>query len=234
MFNPRSEILAAKLEQTPYGPIVLDWVDPETWEIYMNCVSAGGDLKIIEKRASEYQQHFGPNDASATADYAAQGVFAQLLDVYILAMRDLKDRDMANQVIDEIVRFSTVSNKIPGRLSIERAFNANDPGSFKGRVRELIRDFWVYETIAHGKERLLALEFLDDHDFVRDLAVGLLRFVVPIPGFSKSVADNWSRDKCRYHERHDVQHPRCVNKNSSNLTLPGKLSRSVNDRRQCL
>lgn len=177
--------------------VVLKGQEPEVLKMYADCVKFGTDE--IGCLGDEYDKSLKPKLPNATQEEkqkTADAVFVKLIDLYLLA-RYLEDGETAHTVIDHIVHLSDDIHMIPS-TSVDLAYSRTEKGD---RLRQLMCDFWIYETAATGSKRLL--DQVHDVEAKRDIGLGLLEFMAPVPGFQKSVAEDWFSDKCHYHDHSD-------------------------------
>jgi hypothetical protein len=132
--------------------------------------------------------------------------FQQLIRVYLLADR-LQDLVTTNVVIDEIMRFSDISGRIPCSDNFNHVYDHTTPHS---PLRALMRDFWIYEMDEEYDQALDALP----KDFMHDVLREFLR--VKRDGKHATVKKAFNRDlradtkanTCFYHQHND-KHRKC-------------------------
>jgi len=137
---------------------------------------------------------------AAKIKLSAEGCEA-LINLYLLADK-LQDLTTANMVIDELMRFVSITGRIPTHAATRFTYNSTASSNL---LRMLLRDYWIYCSPADVLENLEADTF--PQDLVRDIAKELMRFKLGNLTSEKCRRDMCS-DKCRYHQ-HDNEHPRC-------------------------
>lgn len=143
----------------------------------------------------------------------ANAGFQQLIRVYLLADK-LQDLVTTNVAIDEIMRFSDISGRVPCSDNYHHVYDNTMPRS---PLRALMRDFWVYEMDEEYDKALDALpkDLMQDilREFLRVKRDG--RHATVSKAFNRDLrADTKGRGRCFYHQ-HDDKHPRCDPKSRS-------------------
>lgn len=200
LFTKRSVYLAKCIAENPHEQIYLPETTPRVFRVYIDCIRNGSQEIETWSNTFELSTQGGSREKQNDAD----AVFHMLIDLYSLAGKMLLDDRTAHLATDEIIRFSDYSGLIP-EISMDCAYRKTENGD---RLRRLLSDFWIYETATAGSERLMRKPFLHK-DAMHDIAMGLLPLVKPIPGFEERVEENYSRDKCYYHDHENTA--RCDN-----------------------
>lgn len=154
-------------------------------------------------------EHDDQREAEGIDDDSDGLRFEALIRLFLLADK-LKDPQMMNMAIDEIVRMVEKDGLIPAHVDL--AYNSTPRGSV---LRRLFRDVYLHEA-----ESMECQEFLRTHDLHSDFwrDVSLEYFSLKIEKdpnqsirevYGLSIARDKCADKCCYHQ-HDERHPRCV------------------------
>lgn len=210
IFAERSEFFRAArkpewLTGDPKKPVDLKDEDAEIFGTYINCVYFEQDVLTV---------YADECDSCPESDrYVKANVgFQALVRLYILSDK-LQDLATANIAIDEIIRFSDITQALPAN-DFSHVYGNTPPNS---PLRVLLRDYFVYE-----RDLSSAANRLDDlpPEALKDIMLEVLRTqqehgaLTVEEAFSKQISANMDTDRCYYHQ-HDDSHPRCASKPSS-------------------
>lgn len=132
IFTKRSGLLTRRLSAAPQWPVILDNVKPDVFEVYESTVhwSAGN----VKKWAYVFENFPQPDVEKETA---VDGVFTNLVRLYLLA-EYMEDPQTANLAINEIVRFTSLTNMILTDTAVSLAIASTTE---KDPLRLLLRDY---------------------------------------------------------------------------------------------
>lgn len=197
-FADRSDVLTAGNTNDPQKQIRLTDIKEGIFEMYVDCVRDGSNKTKIRSWAGTFEQSMKPNVGKRKKQRAADAVFMKLIHLNMLA-KELEDDALANDAVDEIVRFSHVTNMIPAN-PVSTLYDLVEDGDLdeSDRLRRLMNDFRLYETVANGNQRFR--EEISEMTAKLDIAIRALDYMRPIPNSPFSVMNNWLRDPCRYHD----------------------------------
>jgi hypothetical protein len=189
---------------TEKKPVELEGEDPELFQSYLNCVYFGSETLEQWADAAKVEAHSEGNTREQK-QAVADSLFSKLVRMYLLAER-LVDSKTANIASGEIIRSVDRLGCIPTQAPISLAYACSTRES---PLRNLLRDFWIYESFSYGtsRERLRTSGF--PPDFVQDIAIEMLRVASgDVLELTRTVEDICSIDECHYHQ-HDELHPQC-------------------------
>lgn len=195
--------------------------DPDVFSLYPNCVHSGIEALAV---GGELLSKVAPTTSQAGSTIKTERIdqrgeeetdddtdgrrFEALIRLFLLADK-LKDPQMKNLAVDEIVRMVDKDGLIPAHVNLVYKSTARD-----SVLRELFRDVYLYE--AESSECHEFLKTQDLHaDFWRDVSLEYFRLKIendsgrPVKEvFGLSIGRDKCADKCCYHE-HTERHPRC-------------------------
>ncbi|KAM0723837.1 hypothetical protein Q7P37_000827 [Cladosporium fusiforme] len=167
----------------PQKPTDLPDDDPEIFSLYVSLVYFGmpslwpndnvESEDIIQKdeamqehdnKSSEYT---GADDADT--DSQVQTRFQSLVKIYLLADK-LHDLGVMNMIVDEIIRFSDLTDGLPELRPVTVCYESTVDASL---LHALLRDYWVHEASKRTLNYFRKAYF--PPDFYRDVAFECLR-----------------------------------------------------------
>jgi len=188
----------------PGNPVDLKDEDPELFQAYMNCTYFG--FETIEHWVDSFKFPAQAQTSANAEQTAQEALFTKLIKLYLLCLK-LIDFKAANMVVDEIVRFGDKAGSIPLLGPTSLAYGNTVEGA---PLRNLIRDYWMYESSNVERQALRAEEF--PVECLQGIALAVLERFDGLPleraDLAMSPRTLCLQDKCRYH-LHDDKHPQC-------------------------
>lgn len=178
--------------------------DPALFLTYLNTVYFGKDA--LEQCADVPVPDCSTEVPVEERQDIADMQFQKLIRLYLLA-DSLEDRQTADMIIDEIVRFSDAADLVPTQTPVTMVYTFTKPF---GALRQLMVDLWTYARHVKHVERIRTGAFPEE--FVQEITIDLFYAVrtEDRAELDVTVKDRCSEHPCQYHT-HKVS-SRCCSK----------------------